>query len=93
MEKAVRRDGSHVSEDREIPWQDLGFEFMLNALRLRQGVPRSSFIEHTGQSLLTIMPAIERAQAKGLLERDGERLKATELGWRFLNDLQAIFLP
>jgi len=39
------------------------------------------------------MPAIERAQAKGLLARDGERLKATELGWRFLNDLQAIFLP
>ncbi|MYN12084.1 oxygen-independent coproporphyrinogen III oxidase-like protein [Pusillimonas sp. TS35] len=93
IDKAVRRDGSHIAEDREVPWQDLGFEFMLNALRLKGGVDRGDFIAHTGQSILTIMPAIERATARGLLDPDRERLKASELGWRFLNDLQAEFLP
>src|SRR5690606_5334086 len=92
MEKAVKRDGGHLAEDREIPWQDMGFEFMLNVLRLKEGVPRALFIEHTGQSILTIMPAIERAISRGLLDPDPARLKATELGWRFLNDLQAEFL-
>ncbi|MGB3289302.1 MAG: radical SAM family heme chaperone HemW [Burkholderiaceae bacterium] len=92
MEKALRRDGSHLAEDREVPWKELGFEFMLNALRLKQGVERSSFIERTGQSILVVEPAIERAVAKGLLEDDRSRLKATERGWEFLNDLLAEFL-
>lgn len=92
MQKAVRRDGSHLAEDRAVQWKELGFEFMLNALRLKEGVPRSSFIERTGQSILAIAPAIDSAISKGLLEPDKERLRATELGWRFLNDLQAEFL-
>ena len=92
MEKAVRRDGSHLAEDRKLPWKDLGFEFMLNALRLKEGVERGSFIERTGQSILVIEPAIERAVAKGLLEADRSRLKATAHGWEFLNDLLAEFL-
>ncbi len=93
MEKAVRRDGTHLAEDREIPWQEMGFEFMLNALRLKDGVPRSLFIEHTGQSIQRIMPAITAAVSRGLLDADPARLKATDLGWRFLNDLQMEFLP
>lgn len=92
MDKAMRRDGSHLALEREIEWQEMGFEFMLNALRLKDGVARSLYIEHTGQSLLTIMPALERAMSRGLLDTDPARLKATDLGWRFLNDLQAEFL-
>lgn len=92
MEKALRRDGSHLAEDREVQWKELGFEFMLNALRLKSGVERSSFIERTGQSILAVAPAIERAVAKGLLESDPARLQATPQGWEFLNDLLAEFL-
>src|SRR5690606_1235228 len=73
MQKAVRRDGSHLAEDRQVQWKELGFEFMLNALRLKAGVERSSFIERTGQSILAIAPAIERAVAKGLLDSDPAR--------------------
>lgn len=92
MKKAMLRDGSHLAEDRQVDWKDLGFEFMLNVLRLKHGVPRSSYIERTGQSILAIAPALERAVARGLLEPGHERLQATEHGWEFLNDLQAEFL-
>lgn len=92
MQNAVRRDGSHVAEERVIAPGELGFEFMLNALRLKAGVPASSFREHTGLSVLSIAPAINRAVSKGLLEPDPSRFQATPLGWRFLNDLQAEFL-
>ena len=66
---------------------------MLNALRLRQGVPSSSFTERTGLSLAAIMPSIDAAVDKGLLLADPARLQASPLGWRFLNDLLAEFLP
>ncbi|MCC2595637.1 radical SAM family heme chaperone HemW [Pusillimonas sp. MFBS29] len=92
MKNAVLRDGSHLAQDQQVDWQDLGFEFMLNALRLKQGVPRSSFIERTGQSILAIAPAIDRAVARGLLEPSRDRLQATPRGWEFLNDLQSEFL-
>src|SRR3546814_125460 len=92
MQKAVQRDGSHLAEDREVQWKELGFEFMLNALRLKEGVERSSYIERTGQSILAVAPALERAIAKGLLDPDPARLRATPQGWEFLNDLLAEFL-
>ncbi len=92
MKKAMLRDGSHVAEDKPVHWKELGFEFMLNVLRLKDGVPRGSFIERTGQSILALAPALDRAIARGLLEPGRERLQATPLGWEFLNDLQAEFL-
>lgn len=92
MKKALLRDGSHLAEERQVGWKELGFEFMLNALRLKHGVPRSSYIERTGQSILAIAPAIERAVARDLLDAGHERLQATEHGWQFLNELQAEFL-
>ena len=92
MSKALLRDGSHVAEERNIDWKELGFEFMLNALRLKDGVPRSSYNERTGQSILAIAPALDRAIARGLLDPARDRLRATDLGWQFLNELQAEFL-
>lgn len=92
MEKAPLMNGSHLAEDRQVLPEELPFEFMLNALRLRQGVPSSSFTERTGLSLAAIMPSIDAAVDKGLLLADPARLQASPLGWRFLNDLLAEFL-
>ncbi len=92
MQAACVRDGSHVSEERELSDQDLPFEFFLNGLRLREGVSIDLFSDHTGLSVMQIEPMLRVAERKGLLQRSGVTLKATPLGWRHLNDLQAIFL-
>lgn len=84
--------GEHIAETRQLSVQELPFEFMLNALRLRQGVPTHYFSEHCGVNLSVMTPMIEQAVAKGLLDENPSRLQATELGWRYLNDLQALFL-
>jgi putative oxygen-independent coproporphyrinogen III oxidase len=69
------------------------FEFMLNALRLVYGVPSTSFIERTGIPLAAIESVLNHAHASGLLAREEDRLRATEQGLWFLNDLVASFLP
>jgi len=70
---------------------DLPFEFMMNALRLTQGVEVGLFTERTGLPLLNCAPQLARARARGLLHND--RLQPTPLGQRFLNDLLTLFLP
>ena len=72
---------------------DLACEFMLNALRLRDGFALALFSERTGLPLAHIEAPLAAARAKGLLAIDASRARATELGWRFLNDLVALFLP
>ena len=85
--------GTVIQDEHEIERESLGFEFMLNALRLTEGVPTRLFIERTGQSTQSIEPALQRAEAKGLIQADHQRIQPTELGQRFLNDLQQMFLP
>lgn len=69
------------------------FEFMLNALRLTEGVPASLFTERTGLSLSLIEKNLNAAKNKNLLRDDPHIICPTELGQRFLNDLVGIFLP
>lgn len=84
--------GSPIQEEFEVTRQDLGFEFMLNALRLVDGVPSNLFVERTGLSLNAIDAALQMAEKKGLLYADHKIIRPTELGQRFLNDLQQLFL-
>ncbi len=84
--------GQPVQEEREVPLSDMPFEFMLNALRLTDGFELSSYAERTGDSMASILDALDAAQAKGLIERDHRWARPTDLGRRFLNDLQAMFL-
>lgn len=93
MASAVRHDGSHIATEHAIEPGEFPFEFMLNALRLKDGVPASYYFERTGQPYASIAPILALAREKGLMDKDPLRLKATPLGWRFLNDLQAMFLP
>ena len=84
--------GDAVEEHRTLGVADLPFEFMLNALRLVQGVPVASFTERTGMPLAAIAQPIARAVERGLLDADPTSLRATPRGLDFLNDLQQMFL-
>ncbi|RJG00329.1 radical SAM family heme chaperone HemW [Noviherbaspirillum sedimenti] len=84
--------GNPVQEEREIGRGELGFEFMLNTLRLRDGFAVNLFAERTGLTLNAIEADLNAAEAKGLLYRDHQVIKPTALGQRFLNDLQEMFL-
>jgi coproporphyrinogen III oxidase-like Fe-S oxidoreductase len=84
--------GRPIQDEFELGRDDLGFEFMLNALRLNNGVEVNLFAERTGLTLNAIEKALNAAEAKGLLYRDHKIIRPTELGQRFLNDLQQIFL-
>lgn len=89
--EAARR-GNPVQEEHEIGRADMGFEFMLNALRLTGGFDPNLFGERTGMNIGAITKALNEAEAKGLIYRDHKLIKPTELGQRFLNDLQEMFL-
>lgn len=84
--------GLFNQESREVDRNDLGFEFMLNALRLDAGVPINFFMERTGLPLSVIEEPLNNAERKGLLFRDHYVVKPTYLGKQFLNDLQEMFL-
>ena len=85
--------GNAIVEENEIERQELGFEFMLNSLRLTGGFETRLFTERTGLTLNVVEQALNKAEAKGLIYRDFKTIRPTELGQRFLNDLQQIFLP
>ena len=85
--------GQAVTQSEEVARKDLPFEFMLNALRLREGFALAQFTERTGLPLSAIQNALAQAQAKGLVTQDLQRVVPTERGFDFLSDLQEIFLP
>ena len=85
-------EGAAVSNENEVARAELPFEFMLNALRLREGVPVSQFLERTGLPPSSIAKAMEAGRSKGLLQADPARIAATERGFDFLSDLQSLFL-
>jgi len=88
--------GQSVSNESDVARAALPFEFMLNALRLREGFPLALFTERCGLPLSAIAKPLAQAQDKGLLERDGppgaEWVRPTVRGFDFLNDLQELFL-
>jgi oxygen-independent coproporphyrinogen-3 oxidase len=90
--QAMENKGNALIESREITAKELPFEFMLNTLRLTDGVDTNTFSERTGLPLSTISKGLQAASTKGLLDENPSKLKATELGLRYLNNLQEMFL-
>jgi oxygen-independent coproporphyrinogen-3 oxidase len=84
--------GDAIETRRRLSSADLPFEFMLNALRLTEGVSAAQFAERTGLSLAAISAPLARALERGLLDPDPSVLRPSPLGTRFLNDLQQLFL-
>jgi putative oxygen-independent coproporphyrinogen III oxidase len=94
--------GKAVSNEHEVARRDLPFEFMLNALRLREGFDLADYSARTGLPLSSIEATLASAQALGLIERDAAllpqvcgapRVRPSARGFDFLSDLQALFLP
>ncbi len=90
MEQALQ--GKAVEREWVISQDELGFEFMMNALRLVDGIPVTLFQQRTGLNIHVLDAAIKKAQNKGLLTIAGGNMQPTLLGQRFLNELLELFL-
>ncbi|HEX5340593.1 MAG TPA: radical SAM family heme chaperone HemW [Gammaproteobacteria bacterium] len=73
--------------------EELGFEFMLNRLRLVERFTETEFETASGQNFDSVRPAAEQAVALGLMAHDGGEWQVTSRGHTYLNELQQLFLP
>lgn len=85
--------GGPIGTGRPVPPEARPFEYLLNALRLIEGFAREDFEARTGLPIGEVEAEISQAVARGLLEATAEGWRPTPTGLRFLNDLQALFLP
>ena len=90
MDRALA--GNALAQNTEVSRAELAFEYMLNALRLKDGFALPQFTERTGLPVTAIAQALEQAERRGLIERDLGRVRPSVRGFDFLNDLQALFL-
>ncbi len=79
--------------EKQLQAEEMPFEFLMNVLRLTDGVPALLFTQRTGLPLELLAEARREAEARGLLVADPQRLVATPKGQLFLNDLLQLFLP
>ena len=85
--------GAPVTQSEDVSRTDLPFEFMLNALRLKEGFALKDYMERTGLAMTSIQDGLKAAEEQGLIARDWTRVWPTERGFDFLSDLQSLFLP
>ncbi len=90
--RQMTEDRGGAAIRRPVPESELPFEFMLNALRLREGFALADFERATGLPSPSIEPTLADLAGRELLADAGGRWRPTELGFRFLNDVQAAFL-
>jgi len=89
-----RAPAERISDRFQVATEELPFEYMLNVLRLTDDFGEANFVARTGVPFAAIERSVAEAQRKRLLERGAAgQWRVTELGQRFLNDLQALFLP
>jgi len=89
-----RAPAERISDRFQVATEELPFEYMLNVLRLTDDFGEANFVARTGLPFAAIERSVDEAQRKRLLERGAAgQWRVTELGQRFLNDLQALFLP
>ncbi len=88
----LNQDWSQVTDTKHIPNHELPFEFMLNALRLKEGVPTNIYPQRTGQLLHNIQSIILNAQSDGLLENNPNWITPSKKGSLFLNELLERFI-
>ncbi len=91
MEQALAGDA--VAQAHEVARAELPLEFMLNALRLKDGFSLTDYTERTGMPPSSIASALQQAEQSGWLQREGAWIRPTARGFDFLSDLQQLFLP
>ena len=87
------KDRTFIAEQHQVEPGDLAFEYFLNRLRLRESIPLDDFEACTGLPRRLVAEPIEKARTLGLIDAHAGQLKVSDRGHRFLNDLQALFLP
>jgi len=75
-----------------VPDDERLLEYLMNALRLTEGVPLDEALQRTGLSAAALQPGVNAAVAQGWLADNPDRLKPTPQGQRFLNDLLGVFM-
>jgi len=85
-------DGETIGQSRIVTRAEVGLEYLMNALRLRQGFPIQQFQQRTGQTLALIEPALQQAEQRGLIARDLQMIRTTERGFTHLNELLTLFM-
>ena len=84
--------GEHIEQEHTLGTEDLGFEFMMNALRLTEGFEVPLFEERTGLPLSAVHLPLAEAESKGLITLVMARIAPTLHGQRYLNELLQLFL-
>jgi oxygen-independent coproporphyrinogen-3 oxidase len=84
--------GAVIVQQRTLTDRDLILEFMMNTMRLTDGVPVPLFRARTGLSMRGAEQQLQQAEQRGLLDRDFRGLRSTQLGRRYLNDLLQFFM-
>jgi putative oxygen-independent coproporphyrinogen III oxidase len=90
---ALALAGNAIQESHKVSAAEIGFEFMMNALRLGGGFETSLFAERAGVPLTQVLRALALAEQRGFITRDHQRVTPTLKGRRFLNELLQLFLP
>lgn len=85
--------GEALAQDTEVPRAELPFEFMMNALRLKDGFEMRMFTDRTGLPWSVVASVVDQAVGRGWLRCESGRLEPTGRGFDFLNDVLALFLP
>ena len=83
----------YVAEESYLQRSDLIFEFMLNALRLKNGFASHLFYDHTGLPISVAEQSLQQAEQQGLLQRSATRIEPTQRGQQYLNELLLLFAP
>ena len=84
--------GDAIAQEQPVTRRELPFEYMLNALRLKDGFTLTHYMERTGLPPSTVQPALDEALQRGWLEQHGPVWRPSARGFDFLSDLQQLFL-
>lgn len=85
--------GACIAGEEQLDAETVRTDFLMNALRLNAGFVESLFAARTGQALASLKPALSAAINEGLLHRKTGRIRATDKGRKFLNELLLRFVP
>ncbi len=91
LDKATSK--KRIAGEKSLTRDDATFEFMMNALRLNNGFETAIFQQHVGLPVSTIEKALKQAEEKGWINWDLKRIKPTDIGRQYLNNLLELFMP